>query len=615
MYGDVCVLRVPSYICERFHYRGMQAKGTRLSLGSDSIESLSTRLSLTPLALHVSMLHAIDSYRLDYDDLDDICRQTQQSKLRWNHYLAMSSLNLWHNLRQPHAHPNAGGWLCLLLNIFYLIHLHALIMVVLVDIVSSPYNPSTFMQEISFRGFYLFFQDPLYRAPLLLHLCIVDTCCCLIYQLLDVIVTCTPRLNHILHIVIHSYALFLFRINMSYLSLLLQLLYGSLPRLSMLDDTAQLAIYYLMFRGFTVLGMLCYRLRMRTHSPILPGCNYDVSSSLHQSLLAVPLPPLPADARALIHDDARPHAIPKQSAFHSSAHSCTNRLYFILRSTLFWLFIIALKLLFDAYILWPSVTGVTSDSLCRSASINPLLAATREALAQEHSWHDIQYDAQYRSIEDTQSTFIGSVACPALVGLLWFGTAVISIATSYVAYIIVLSLFGSFVPYLFHATDRRQRAVIFLLMCLFWLCMLLGLIMGTFAFTIGMTLMIVLISWSMNWPLHHSAYVLIQPPAPPASTVPSLADATATAPHPPGPAKDNSAPATLKSPDNALVHSLRDMFQPLYACPLSVEQTRYTWQNMMKHMRQSAYAHFYVAVAVLSGVERLICMHAYPCVL
>ncbi len=93
---------------------------------------------------------------------------------------------------------------------------------------------------------------------------------------------------------------------------------------------------------------------------------------------------------------------------------------------------------------------------------------------------------------DFHARFIQQAACPALVGMLWSVKGLISLASTYVSYIVILSFVGVIVPAIFSSPGSRRfnRGILAAMMGLLWLSIVLAAYLGALAPTLGSLLIL-----------------------------------------------------------------------------------------------------------------------------
>jgi hypothetical protein len=201
----------------------------------------------------------------------------------------------------------------------------------------------------------------------------------------------------------------------------------------------------------------------------------------------------------------------------------------------FWSLVMVVKILFDTYVLWPSVAGVTIDSICHTppSMLSPLIcttpyphhfatlivvlsqsngtAATNVAPSLEpgltlaanegqaldtaadgdDAFAGVAYSSGFTQVSQVQVATAG-FTCYLFVYALWTITAIMSLATTYVAYICCISIFGSLVPHMFDSSQRWERGWLSMFLLLWWTALLVTLAVGSFfaAFIIALPLLL-----------------------------------------------------------------------------------------------------------------------------
>ena len=199
------------------------------------------------------------------------------------------------------------------------------------------------------------------------------------------------------------------------------------------------------------------------------------------------------------------------SPFKSSAFSFRFRssLWRFWRLFMFWSLVLVLKVLFDTYVLVPSVAGVSVDSLCRTpfaggrnlanpwiASSVPVPALTREELVREAVRVRPNIVGSGAPTE-SQAHFVQNIACPTLVYSLWAVTGLMSFASTYVSYVVCVAVVGSVVPGFFSggggARSRGSRTLAAIALVLFWAAIVLALAVGAFVSCLGLLALLALV--------------------------------------------------------------------------------------------------------------------------
>lgn len=378
--------RVPSFISHQFHQRSKIAE-------QNSKNSFKRHHEQTGC-----LLEAVDCYRYNYDDLEDLFLQPKG----WSGICPSINNRIWDNLHSPFAFPRSGAWVAMSCDFFYFFKLHLLLYSVVVDVVRSPFQS----QWLGFMDFYLHLTSSHGRSTLqklLLYDCLLIP----IEQTLDVFATGTLRLRHVLQVMLSLVCLWFLQFDQTEeYQMLTSLLH--LPRLPSAQHTIPLelplpfSLAYFYCRATQLLWVYLRQLaHLNSFGGFLPGAVHSLRSSRWRA--------------------------PSCSIIRMGKWLAWGLGYFV-RSVGFWLFVFLIKTLFDAYVLWPSVAGITRASLCEP---NP--------------WDPIKH------------SFAMGLACHTFVLVLWIITFIISLATTYVAYVVGLSIFGNVVPHVFAQSSRWEK--------------------------------------------------------------------------------------------------------------------------------------------------------------
>jgi hypothetical protein len=160
---------VPSFVNTQYHIRHQAiSKGTSVSESTQSKQ------------------RQIDSYKHDYDQVDDIYTQSRS----WSLFSCLMSW--WDNMKCAGAWPSSGGWLALIRDFYDIFQLHVWCALLILDVVSSPSKT----YGIGLTDFWYHLRSDR-GAATLLRLCQVDAIMITLCQVLDIIVTSSPRIRHL----------------------------------------------------------------------------------------------------------------------------------------------------------------------------------------------------------------------------------------------------------------------------------------------------------------------------------------------------------------------------------------------------------------------------------
>jgi len=174
----------------------------------------------------------------------------------------------------------------LIINLYFMIHLHLLLLFLLLDVTSSPLLPRA---DFSLKNIYLYLASDSSTGTLI-TLCVVDAACVAGREILEMMVTCTPRVSHVLVLLVSLKSLQLLAAPIPLLSSLLHLLFASLP-LPLFTTPSQFLTYYLLIRGCHLLSKFLYRVfSIRSGRTLLPGAAYSVDERLEQEFGKIKLP-------------------------------------------------------------------------------------------------------------------------------------------------------------------------------------------------------------------------------------------------------------------------------------------------------------------------------------
>mmetsp|Transcript_18822 Transcript_18822/g.36842 ORF Transcript_18822/g.36842 Transcript_18822/m.36842 type:complete len:1020 (-) Transcript_18822:829-3888(-) len=168
-----------------------------------------------------------------------------------------------------------------------------------------------------------------------------------------------------------------------------------------------------------------------------------------------------------------PGAVQSQTGIRPKAKSCCKKtgwgIVYFCKSFGFWSLTLLIKFLFDIYILWPSAAGVTTDTLCAS-----------------------------EAAQGSASGFSNGVACYTFVYFLWIVTFVMSLSTTYVSYVVSMSIFGNVIPHIFSASSSWERMWLVMLLVMAWFISCAALLWGSFLLAFSVAVLVVVISRALT---------------------------------------------------------------------------------------------------------------------
>ncbi len=219
--GSENLRRVSSYVCQHFHSRPLPQSAA--SGGAANKPKFAET--------NQSCQQQIEAYRLTYDDLEDVTRNSANPNNRWmwiKQTLVSPSILLrrltadssrcnrsrfWDNLLVFGAFPSFGGWAALARNFFWLIRFHVWIGILIVDVCSSL-KFSTHLHLASTNGpaggaergvmsvgiveLYMHLSGAETGFATLRRLCTIDLVLFIVETLLDIACTHTVRASHAL---------------------------------------------------------------------------------------------------------------------------------------------------------------------------------------------------------------------------------------------------------------------------------------------------------------------------------------------------------------------------------------------------------------------------------
>lgn len=232
--------------------------------------------------------------------------------------------------------------------------------------------------------------------------------------------------------------------------------------------------YVILAVAVTVLFyIVTFTVRSSSGATMLPGAARledriaAVPWSRHRAGASILLPPGPDSGPAprLRRRNAVPGgAHTQRRAHHSGCARAGWTLRYVARTCGFFAVVIAIKLLFDAAVLWPSVTGVTME-MC---SVRPHLGYSTVSLMLDRRTPSPVANANaaaagpgvFGTLKTPVPVPSTSTSCALAITMMWVVTFAISLCTTYVAYIAATALFGALVPTVLAAaaTGSRQTA-------------------------------------------------------------------------------------------------------------------------------------------------------------
>jgi hypothetical protein len=357
---------------------------------------------------------------------------------------------------------------------------------------------------------------------------------------------------------------------------------------------------------------------MRGMEPLAePNCNVLRDIRAHFAASRMGAPPVAARrTRAPGH---------KRFTFHARLRSSLGRGG---RLAMFWLLILLLKILFDTFVLLPSVAGISRESLCALpfahgrnlgalapwiSSTVPVPPLTREELVEE----SVRLKPDVVGADSTHSNlhamFVQQVACPALVGSLWTITVLMSLASTYVSYIVVVALTGLVVPSLFDHSARWQRGTLVVCFVALWTALMVSLALGALWACMGLLALLAAGQLMLGRAFNGGGFSSLgRGTAGLADLRGHLLKHQRTQPPPPSPPhpptedckKDNGAPSLSapgapssttttsnalavapSSPSASLVEGLRCSLQILFHRPLTAAHALVTWSALVSSFR------------------------------
>ena len=516
--------RVPSFVCSVFHHRHT--------------------FSFAPV--HASSTASINSYQLNYDDLEALHLRPPSPSLV--HRLR----RLWSAADDVFAYPLLGGWSGLVLAVWPMLSFHVLMYIVLLGVLREDDRVEEGLLDV---GYHLMGDR---GAATWRLVAIADVAMLVAYQLLDAVVTGSFRLKKALIVVGGA----------KVLSLLSAL--SGIPFLATVDVVMRLTpspslpvswvTAYLGLRTASFLVGSLFRLFTRHAYPALPGQLDRVvpvaASSFDDVTAPSPLSP--------------PPAVHVHTVLRRVGQSC----WLLTRLLSFWSLVLVSKALFDLYVLMPSVSGLTLSTLC------PPVVGEREFSAR----------------------FAREWACPLFFAALHAVTGMISLATTYIAHIGWTSVAGAVVPRMYEGVDKDGKTAAAAGMVLGTAALLVGLVVGGVWAGVSFAVVAVGVALAMGGLQRKGGWEEC------ADIVSAAAEHSATDAVPPSPSPshnsqeaktdtadskdDGDNPLSPVSPPPVAIahtqatHGIRHLLQAVFHHLLSLEEAACTWATILHHMHQ-----------------------------
>lgn len=424
----------------------------------------------------------LNHYEVDYDDLDDMYRTVPTFKQRL--------YRIYDTLYSPSTHPRTIGYLSLIRILYPIIQLHVFLAICCIAVIrNAQYTQS----QTGLIDFYIYFTTTtsLYT---LLQCAQADSILLLIGQLVDIFCTVTIRVRHIIIILISCICMAQAQLSSSIpifglISSTMNFISFDLPFSHGIEFGRTYIVLRILLIIFTYIVIKCtpkYSIHAASvYTPVTPPANSNQFNNQQSQLIISSQPQNTMDDN---HTDSDQYSI---LCCCKNTKSCRT----VWRSAQcigFWCLIIVCKLLFDTYILFPSVAGISLQSLC-STSLSDLLFSSVVPLNLGQLRHVVNA-GNVVVVSPLDSPYSHNIACPIFEAILWCITGLISVATSYVIYVLCLAVVGSVIPHVYNNTTIIQRRYISIGIVIWWCAVMCILVAGHIISAILMTLTFALIA-------------------------------------------------------------------------------------------------------------------------
>ena len=448
--------RVPSFVCRAFHERTVNG----MSEWRDAA------------------IGRLQHYELNYDDLDDTASDipAELSAAPRPSTLRRFLSRLWGNKRSAFGYPLLGGWSGLLLLAWPLLHSHLLLYLLLINVLSDPLRVD---EDLIDLPRHLLSSSGADTWRLLLA---VDGAMLAGGALLDMLLTATLRVEHAIRLLAGLLVCQLMGVWQRVVGLVWPgRLLGGVPLPSEGRLHMSYVSVYVALRVVVFVGQAGYRLFTARQRHTLPG----------QLFTAIPASELTLTQEATVSSDERKEVEnagtpireegqPESVRYHrrSFVTRTGHSLWLLARLSSFWLLVFVVKLLFDLNVLMPSVAGLTLQSLCTTQQLHPTQPM--------HLSLGMSAPSPLLGLSALSATLSQQYACPVFLVSLHVISLWMSLATTYIAYIVVSSAAGLAVPLLLQDSRKEDRAAL--------ACLLVGL-----AFLLSVVLAAGLVGLGVSW--------------------------------------------------------------------------------------------------------------------